>query len=157
MIVELFGFAGHHHGLRIARLDRGGDAGDQAAARGGRHHDIRRETKRRHILGDLAAHGALPRDHERIVIGPHQRGAALAGDIAGDGFAILAVAVVQHDLGAIGLGALALGERRVRWHHDGRLHAQDLRRMRHALGVVAGRERHHAAAARFHAGSTTAC
>ena len=134
--------------LRIARLDRGGDAGDQAAARGGRDHDIGRETERRHILGDLAAHRALPRDHERIVIGPHQRGAALGRDPVGDGFAVLAVAVIQHDLGAIGLGALALGQRRIGRHHDGRLHAQDLRRMRDALGVVAGRERHHAAAAR---------
>ena len=37
--------------------------------------------------------------------------------------------------------------RRVRRHHDGRLHVEDLRRRRHALSVVAGGERDHAAAA----------
>ena len=71
----------------------------------------------------------------------------LLGDLAGDGLAILAVAVVQHDLGAVGLGALALGQRRVRRHHDGRRHAQDLRRLGNALGMVAGGERDDAAGA----------
>ena len=147
MIVKTFGFGGHQLGLRIARLDRGGDARDQAAARYRRHHDIRRDAERRHVLGDFPAHRALARDHHGIVIGRHQRRAAFVGDVAGNGFAILAVAIVQHHLRAIGPGALALGERRVGGHHDGRLHVQELRRRRHALGMIAGRERDHAAAA----------
>ena len=68
------------------------------------------EPERRHVLGDLAARGALPGDHEGIVIGAHQRRAALAGNAVGDGFAVFLVAVVEHHLGAIALGALALGE-----------------------------------------------
>ena len=124
MVVKSFRFGGHQHGLRIARLDRGGDTRDQSAARCRRHHDIRRQAQRCHVFGDLPPHRALARDHKRIVIGRHQRGAVFAGDIAGDGFAILAVAIVQHHFGAIALGALALGERRVRRHHDGRLHVR---------------------------------
>ncbi len=148
MIVKGFRFGRHQLGPRIARLDRGSDAGHQAAAGGRRHHDVGRDAKCRHVVGDFPPHRTLAGDHQGIVIGRYQRGAALAGDVAGDGFAVLAVAVVQHDLGAIGLGALALGERRVGGHHDGRLHVQDPRRRRHALGVIAGRERDHAAAAR---------
>ncbi len=78
------------------------------------------DAKRRHVFGDLLAHRALARDHQRIVVRRHQRRAALAGDVAGDRFTVLAVAVVQHHLGAVGLGALALGERRIGRHHDGR-------------------------------------
>ena len=55
--------------------------------------------------------------------------------------------VVLYDRGAIGLGALALGQRRIGRHHDGCLHAENFCRRRHALGVVAGGKRHHAAAA----------
>ena len=147
MIVITFGLGDDDLGLRKARLHGGGDARNQSAAGRRRHHDVGHEPERRHVLGDLAAGGALPRDHKGIVIGANQRSAALAGDLVGDGFAVLAVAVVEHDFRAIGLGALALGERRVRRHHDGRLHVQDLCRGRHALRVIAGGERHHAAAA----------
>ena len=102
-------------GIGKFRLHRGRNARDQAAAGGRRDHDIGRKPARGHVLGDLAAGGALPCDHEGIVIGAHQRGAALARDAARDGFAVFLVAVVQHDLGAIGLGALALGQRRSPW------------------------------------------
>ena len=146
VIVEGFRFAGHQHGLRKARLDRGSDPRDQAAAGGRRHHDIRRHPKRSHILGDLPPHRTLAGDHKRIVIGAHQRRAAFGSDVAGDGFAILAIAIIQDHFRAIGLGAIALGRRSIRRHHDGRAHVEDFCRRGHALGVVAGRVRDHAAA-----------
>ena len=98
------------------------------------------------VLADLAAGGALPRDHQRIVERRHQHRAALLRDVAGDRRAVLVVAVVQHDLGAERRGALALGRRRIRRHHDHRRHAAERRRVRHALGVIAGRIGHHAVA-----------
>ena len=86
-----------------------------------------------------------------ITIGSSNGGTSTAPrfsrDVARDRGAVLAVAVVEHDLGAERRGALALGPRRVRRHHDHRRHAEELRRRRHALRVVAGRIGHHAAGA----------
>ena len=147
VVVIVLGLGDDDLSLRKLCLHRRRNAGDQPAARCRRHHDIGDEPERRHVLGDLTARGALPGDHERIVIGPHQRRAALRSNAVGDGFAVFLVAVVEHHLGAVALGALALGDGRVRRHHDGGLHAEDLRRRRHALGVIAGRERDHPAAA----------
>ena len=157
VVVIVLGLGDDHLGLRKFCLHGGRNTRDQAAAGGRRHHDIGHEAQRCHVLGDFAARGALPRDHEGIVIGTHQRRAALARDAVGDGFAVFLVAIIEHDLGAIALGALALGKRRILGHHDGRLHVQDLRRRRHALGMVAGRERDHAASCACPAGSTPAC
>ena len=65
-------------------------------------------------------------------------------DLARDRGAILGVAVVEHHLGAERGGALAFCLWRVLRHHDRRRHAAQLRRMRHALRVIAGRIGHHA-------------
>ena len=100
-----------------------------------------------HVVGDLPANRALPGNHKRVVVGSHQSGATLPGDVAGDGYAILAVTVVEHDLSAIAFRALSLGERRIGRHYDGSLHVQDVRRSSHALRMIAGRERDHAASA----------
>ena len=147
VVVIILGLGDDHLRLRKFCLHRRRNAGDQPAARCRRHHDIGDEPERGHVFGDLAARGALSGDHKGIVIGAHQRRAALAGNAIGDGFAVFLVAIVEHHLGAVALGALALGEGRVRRHYDGGLHAEDLRRRRHTLGVVAGRERDHPAAA----------
>ena len=64
MIVKALRLGGHQLRLRIARLDSGGDACDQPAAGGRRHHDIRRDAERGQILSDLAARRALARDHK---------------------------------------------------------------------------------------------
>ena len=90
---------------------------------------------------------ALPGDDQRIVVGRHQHGAALLRDPARDRLAVLALAVVEHDLGAERGGALALRPRRVARHHDDGRHVEQLRRRRDALRMVAGRERDHAAGA----------
>jgi hypothetical protein len=142
VVVIVLGLGDDHLRLRELRLHRRRDAGDQPAARGRRDHDVGAEPERHHVLGDLAARGALPCDDEGIVIGADQRRAALGRNAVGDGLAVFLVAVIEHDLGAVALGALALGDGRIRRHHDGGLHVQDLRRRRHALGVIAGGERH---------------
>ena len=148
VIVIAFGLRHDQTGLRETRLHRGRYPRNQSATGGRRHHDIGRQAKRRHVFGNFAARGALPGNDERIVIGPHQRSTSPGGDVVRNRFAVFLVAVIEHDLGAIALGALALRQRRVPGHHDGRMHIQDLGCRGHALGVVAGRERDHAATAR---------
>ena len=101
--------------------------------------DVGRQPEHGEILDDLAAGGALAGDDQRIVIGRHQNRAALCGDAAGDGLAIVAGAVVKHDFGAVGDGALALGARRIARHDDDTGHAEKPRRSGNALGVIAGR------------------
>ena len=67
----------------------------------------------REVLDDLASRGALAGDDQRIVVGRHQGRAALLRNVARDRLAVVARPVVQHDLGAEGLGALALRPRRI--------------------------------------------
>jgi hypothetical protein len=150
VIVEALGLRGIQARLRHARLDRERNPGGQPTTRG-RHCDhVRHQPLRREILDNLAAGGALPRDHERIVIGRHQRGMALGCDLARDDLAVVPGAVIQHDLGAQSRGALALRTRRIRGHDDHRRHAEKARRRRDTLGVVARRECHHPAGAFCH-------
>ena len=56
--------------------------------------------------------------------------------------------VAEADLGAVGPGGLHLGERRGGGHEDHRALAEQRGGQRHALGVVAGRGRHHQVLAR---------
>jgi len=72
---------------------------------------------------------------------------ALLRDFLRDGLAVFARAVVEHDLGAQRCGALALGTRRIRRHDDDRRHAEQSRRRRDALRMIARGKRHHAARA----------
>ena len=116
----------------------------QAAAGTGRRHLIQRHAETRRVLGDLQSRGALPRHHAGIVIGLDQGGAALGAELGGDGFAVVRAPVIGHDLRAIGAGALDLGPGRVGRHHDQGGNAEQLRRRRHALGMIAGGKRHHA-------------
>ena len=90
VIVEARRLGGVELRLRRARLDGERDAGGEPAAGGVDEHDVGREPERRQILDDLAAGRALPGDHQRIVVGRHQHGAALLGDAARDRLAVLA-------------------------------------------------------------------
>ena len=92
-----------------------------------------------YIFGDFAADGALPGDHQRVVIRRDQYGAPHLGDLAGDRLAVLALAVIEHHFGAERRRALALGPRRVARHHDHGRHVEERCRRRDALGVIAGR------------------
>ena len=147
MIVEALGLRGKQAGLRHARLHRKRDARGEPAARRGHGDDVGGQSLRRQILDDLAAGSALPCDDERIVIGRHQRRVALLGDILGDGLAVFASAVVEHDLRAESHRALPLRARCIRRHDDDGRHAEKRRRRRDPLRVIARGKRHHAAGA----------
>ena len=147
MIVKTFGLGGIEAGLRHPRLDRERDAGGEPAARGVDRDYVGHETEVGQILDDLAPGRTLSGDDQRIVVGRHQHGTARARKLARDRFAVLTGAIVQHDFGAERSGALALGPRRVRGHDDHGRHAQQCRRRRHALRMVAGGKRDHAAGA----------
>ena len=145
VVVEARGLRGIDARCRRARLDRERDAGREPAARGRNQHHLGSKPERREVLDDLAPGGALTRDHQRVIIGRHQRRVAARRDVACDRLAVVAAPVVEHDLGAKRGGALALGARRVARHDDHRRHVEQLRRRRYPLRVVAGGIRHYAA------------
>ncbi len=105
------------------------------------------KAERAQILDDFAAGGALPGDDQRVVIGRDQNSAAPLRDLLGDRLAVIARAVIEHDLGAERRGALAFRARGIMRHDDDAAHAEKPRRRRDALGMIAGRESHHAAGA----------
>jgi len=79
---------------------------------------------RLHCFDDFGADRPLPSDDQRVVIGRHQRRAALGDDFLRDCSTVLGVAVVEHDFGAKRQRALALGLGRIGRHHDGGAHAE---------------------------------
>ena len=70
--------------------------------------DVGHERKRRQVLGDFKTDRALPCDHVEIVERRHYDGAALARELARDRIAVFGRAIVEHDLGTVGLRALLL-------------------------------------------------
>ena len=94
VVVKALRFGNDHRHVWISPLDGGGDARDQAAAGSRCHHDIRGDAEPGHVFGDLAPRRALPRDHQRVVVGRNDGGAAFAGDLPRNGFAVVAVAIV---------------------------------------------------------------
>ncbi len=76
-----------------------------------------------------------------MIIGRHQRGAAFPGNLAGDRLAIAGVAVVGDDLAAQAPRVVDFRARCVGRHHDRGVDSEQPAGHRHALGVVAGRER----------------
>src|SRR5688572_31713624 len=64
-IVEALGLRRIELRIRHPGLDRERGTGDQAAAGGADHDNVRLQTKYREILDDLAPDRALPRDHHR--------------------------------------------------------------------------------------------
>ena len=96
-------------------------------------------------LGDqLERDGALPRHHERLVVGMHERQSALGGERHDERLAVVGVAVELDDLGAVALGGGALGRGRVAGHEDRRARAVLARGEGQRLGVVARGDRAHA-------------
>ena len=99
---------------------------------------------------DLAADRALAGDHQRIVVGRHQRRRCGVRRCR---------ARSPRDPRARDRRArprrraprcARAWARRIRRHDDDRRHAEDARRRRHALRMIAGREGHHAAGALVH-------
>ena len=89
------------------------------------------------VVEQLERDRALPGHHQGIVERVHEHHAALGGEFVDELLAILAVALVLDDLGAVALGGGALERRRVGGHEDDRARAAQARRQRHRLGVVA--------------------
>ena len=83
----------------------------------------------------------------RVVVGRHQRRAALRDELARDRLAVPGETVVEHDFRAERARVLQLHGGRVLRHHDGRRNAEHPGRGGDTLGVVAGREGDDAGAA----------
>jgi hypothetical protein len=134
--------------LRLHRVDARGRAlglhgqrnpgREPAAGRRDRHH-VGREPRRHEILDDLASGGTLAGDDQHIVVGRHQGRVAARGDVAGDRLAVLALAIVEHHLGAELGGALTLGPWRVLRHDYDGWHVEQFGGRGDALRVIAGR------------------
>ncbi len=144
MVVEALGLDAVDLGRGRQRLERQADPGHQPAARGRAQQHVGARPHRLELACSLQPRRALAGDDEGIVVGGHQHRAALVGDALRDRLAIFGLAVVEHHLGAQRPGGLDLDGRRVGRHHDHRRAAHHTGRRRHALGVVAGREGHHA-------------
>ena len=138
--------ADHAHGAALlggARLDRGRDAGDEPAAADPEHHGV----DVGHVLEQLEAERRLPGHDVAVVERRDQHGAGALGELGGqaerrgDGLAL------EHDVGAVPARRQQLRHRHAHRHEDRRVDPQRLRGERHALRVVAGRRRDHAAAA----------
>ena len=130
------------HAHARAQVTRGRrHARDQPAA-ADRHHegieilDILQQLERDHTL---ASHD------RRVVEGVHVVQPAFVGHPHRDGVGLVVRGALQHDLGAVALNGGHLGQRRADRQHDRRRHAEQARRQRHALAVVAGRCGQHAA------------
>ncbi len=75
-----------------------------------------------------------------MIVGRDQCQAVLLGQPAADGFAVFGIAVVEDHLAAVAARGLDLDRRRVLGHHDHRAHAQQPRRQRDRLRMIARRE-----------------
>ena len=99
------------------------------------------------LAQDLHADRALPGDHVRVVVGMHERGARALLQRERVRVGVVVAVAVQHDLRAARLDRGDLDVRRGHRHDDRRRAAELLRGERHALRVVAGGGRDHAARA----------
>ncbi len=81
-------------------------------------------VERADLLEQFLGHRPLAGDDVGMIERRDQREAALCRQCAADLLAILGVAVVGHDGGAVAARRVDLGSRRVRGHHEGRRDAQ---------------------------------
>src|SRR6185437_3176631 len=95
------GLGGIDPGSRRLRGKRHGAAGGEAAAAAWNDDGVERDAERPRLRRDLQPGGALARHDAVVVEGRDERRAALGGDAPADLLAALAVAVVEHDLGAV--------------------------------------------------------
>ena len=97
--------------------------------------------ERTDLVEQFLRRGALAGDHVGVIVRRNQGHAALFGKAAPDRLAVLAVTVVDHDIAAVAARRCDLRCRCVVRHHDRRRHAEQARRQRDRLRMVAGRER----------------
>ena len=137
----------HEHGGDVMRLHadypdvrpyglyRHGDAADESAAANG-HHDLLHVG---HLLQNLQAKRALPRNHKRVVKGMGEREALFLGQPRGLRGGVVVVARNQHHLAAVAPGGLHFEDGRAFRHADDGADAQTGRRQSHSLGMVSRR------------------
>ena len=115
-------------------LDRGGDAGEEAATTQRDDHGL----DVRALLEDLQPAGALPSDDVDVVERVDQDRAGLGFELLGPHEALVDRGTDELDVGAVGAGRVLLRDRSAVGHEDGGLDAEQLGRERDTLGVVAG-------------------
>ena len=128
--------------FRRQRLHCRGDARQQSAAAAGRDNRIHRHAQRPGLLHHFQPDRSLSGHDVWIIERRHYHGPALGGDGGRDRLAALGHPVIKADFGPVSPRRLGLHLGRVTGHDDQGRHAQQLRRQRHTLGVIAGRERH---------------
>ncbi len=84
-----------------------------------------------------------------MIVGRDQGRAGFLRQFLADGYAIFTKPVVGNDFAPARPRRFHFGARRIQRHRQRRRDSQRLRRDRHRLRVIAGRERHHAARAVF--------
>lgn len=97
---------------------------------------------------ELERDRALTGDYRRIVIGMNENQPFIAGERVGRLAGGSEAVALEHDLGAVRLGAIDLDERRALGHHDRRRDAEPPGVVGDPLGMVAGRHRNHTHTAR---------
>jgi len=125
--------------VRALGLDRRRDAGEEAAA--AERHDHGPDVRR--LLQDLEPARALAGDDVDVVEGMDQDRAGLRLELVRSDQALVDRGPDELDVGAVRAGGVLLRDRCAVGHEDGRLDAEQLRRERDTLGVVAGAGRHH--------------
>ncbi len=144
--VAVLGLDADHARARRYALHVGRDAGDQAPS-AHRHED--RVDRSRMLAQDLQADGALPRDHERIVVRMHEGGLAPACERARVQVGLVIAVAVQHHRGSARRHRRHLDARRGERHDDSGARVEALRGKGDALRVVAGAGADHAARERL--------
>ncbi len=141
LAVERVPERGIERGLRADDLDRRFDrarrdrvAGDEAAPADREDQEIEVGG----ILQHLERDGALPCDHQRIVIGVHEGEPARLGDRLGADLGFRHGLAFEHHFSATCLRRLDLHERRRYRHDDGGRDVEALAMVGDRLGVVAG-------------------
>jgi hypothetical protein len=124
----------NHANVGTAAFDGGRDASEQSAAAHRHHHGLHVGA----LFDDLEPDGPLPRDHPRMVERRHHRQAALSGNDLGPVLAVHRRPAGEHHFGAMRRRPLDFHCRRGLRHDDHRRSAQQPRRQRHRLTVVAG-------------------
>ncbi len=135
------GFYADHADLGVVELGERGDAAGKAAAAHGNQDGV----DERQLLDDLHGDGALAGGDGLVVKGRDIGETLLLGELDGVRLSLVEHVAVQHDLGAVALGALDLDERGGGGHdHDG-AGAGVCGGIGHALRVVACARSDHAA------------
>ncbi len=125
-----------HAGVDL--LDARGHTGEQSAAAGWHDDDVRRGQ----VAEDLEAERALAGNDLGVIVGMQERGVLLLADLAGLGVSVVIAVAREHDVRAVALRSLRLGDGRGLGHDDRGRDAEAVRSIGHALCVVAGRRGH---------------